>query len=55
VAVRPGRGAWIQVARGALTVNGTALAAGDGAWSDDERDLVLADGRDAEAVIFDLA
>ena len=27
----PGRGAWIQVARGQVEVNGTSLAAGDGA------------------------
>jgi redox-sensitive bicupin YhaK (pirin superfamily) len=29
--VKAGRGAWLQVAEGALTLNGTELATGDGA------------------------
>ncbi len=37
-AQRPGRRTWIQVARGAVEVNGLALAAGDGAASTSERD-----------------
>ena len=32
--VAPGRRAWLQVARGALEVNGTALAAGDAAHTE---------------------
>jgi redox-sensitive bicupin YhaK (pirin superfamily) len=53
----PGRHAWVQVARGELTVNGQALGAGDGAAISDEREVVLA-GRGAagnEALLFDLA
>jgi len=53
----PGRHAWVQVARGELTVNGRALGAGDGAAISDEREVVLA-GRGAasnEALLFDLA
>ena len=52
----PGRQAWVQVARGAVTVNGTALAAGDGAAIADEAALEIAAAGDAEAefLLFDL-
>ncbi|HEY6012636.1 MAG TPA: pirin family protein, partial [Candidatus Limnocylindrales bacterium] len=56
-ALAPGRHAWVQVARGELTVNGRLLRAGDGAAVSDEPELVLA-GRgpaDAEALLFDLS
>ncbi len=56
-ALAPGRHGWVQVARGALSVNGVALEAGDGAAVSDEAELVLA-GRGAElaeALLFDLA
>ncbi|MFM7101448.1 MAG: pirin family protein, partial [Verrucomicrobiota bacterium] len=32
--LRPGRGAWLHVARGALTLNGVGMAAGDGAGTE---------------------
>jgi quercetin 2,3-dioxygenase len=53
----PGRRAWVQVARGAVTVNGQPLAAGDGAALTDERavQLVGAVGETSEALVFDLA
>ena len=52
----PTRHAWIQVARGQLHANGTALAAGDGAAVSDERSLELVGGagREAEVLLFDL-
>jgi redox-sensitive bicupin YhaK (pirin superfamily) len=50
-----GRHAWIQVARGAITVNGQALQAGDGAAVSDETRLELAATADAEVLVFDLA
>ena len=56
-ALAPGRHAWVQVARGELSVNGRTLRAGDGAAVSDERELVLA-GRgaaEAEALLFDLS
>jgi redox-sensitive bicupin YhaK (pirin superfamily) len=55
--IRPGRAAWVQVARGDLTVNGHVLRAGDGAAVTDEAALELAaSGRgDAEVLVFDLA
>jgi len=51
----PGRQAWVQVARGALTVNGRALSAGDGAALIREDAVELAGQGDlAEALVFDL-
>ena len=49
-----GRRAWVQVARGALTLNGSALVEGDGAAVSDEASLVIAGRQDAEALVFDL-
>ncbi|MGH7895499.1 MAG: pirin family protein [Candidatus Binatia bacterium] len=53
-ALDAGRRAWVQVARGALTLNGVALVAGDGAAVSDEASLVLGGREDAEALVFDL-
>jgi quercetin 2,3-dioxygenase len=50
----PGRRAWIQMARGSLSVNGTALSEGDGAYTQGPASLALADGRGAELLLFDL-
>ena len=51
-----GRQAWVQVARGAVTLNGAALAAGDGAAIADEASVEIAatGGQDAEFILFDL-
>jgi redox-sensitive bicupin YhaK (pirin superfamily) len=53
----PGRHAWIQVARGKLTVNGQALEAGDGVAISDERAVHIEaqPGGQAEILAFDLA
>jgi len=51
--VAPGRHAWLQVARGAVTVGATALSAGDGASTSTPGPLVLAG--DGEVLVFDLA
>jgi len=53
--LRPGRHAWVQVARGDVTLNGTALAQGDGAAVSEESGLALVAGSDAEVLVFDLA
>lgn len=53
--LRPGRAAWIQVARGGVTVNRTPLARGDGAAVLDEPALELVATADAEVLVFDLA
>jgi quercetin 2,3-dioxygenase len=51
-----GRGAWVQVVHGDLTVNGVALSAGDGAAVEDETLVALTgSGEEAEALLFDLA
>jgi redox-sensitive bicupin YhaK (pirin superfamily) len=56
-ALASGRHAWLQVARGAVTLNGVALKAGDGAAVSDERALEIAgaDGGSSEILLFDLA
>jgi redox-sensitive bicupin YhaK (pirin superfamily) len=53
-ALRPGRRAWVHVARGALTLNGGSLGAGDGAAATRESTLTLVGEKDAEALLFDL-
>jgi redox-sensitive bicupin YhaK (pirin superfamily) len=54
LALGEGRHAWIQVARGTLTVNGTPLSAGDGAAVSDETSLDLHFTDEAEILLFDL-
>ena len=46
---------YVHVARGAVSVNGHALTAGDAIRLDGERSLVIEQGRDAEVIVFDLA
>jgi redox-sensitive bicupin YhaK (pirin superfamily) len=53
--VREGRDVWLQVARGALTVNGEPLSAGDGLATRQPGSWKLAAGDDAEILIFDMA
>jgi redox-sensitive bicupin YhaK (pirin superfamily) len=50
----PGRRAYVHVARGAVRVNGTALAAGDAARIADEPTITLDRGDAAEVLLFDL-
>jgi redox-sensitive bicupin YhaK (pirin superfamily) len=50
-----GRHAWLHVARGALTLNGDRLAAGDAAAIDAPGPLALRGDGDAELLLFDLA
>jgi hypothetical protein len=52
--IAPGRHAWLQVARGIATVNGTSLEAGDGAAISDETTLQVEAGDMAEILLFDL-
>ena len=55
LALDPGRRCWVHVARGAITINGQALVAGDAMGLVDEAHLALRDGQDAEVLVFDLA
>jgi redox-sensitive bicupin YhaK (pirin superfamily) len=50
----PGRRAYVHVARGAVTVNGQRLNAGDGLKATDTPELVLERGEQAEVLLFDL-
>ena len=52
--LRPGRQAWLQVARGEVTLNGRPLAAGDGAAVTDEQALAIAAVLPAEVLLFDM-
>ena len=52
--VAEGRGAWLQLARGAATVNGVALAAGDGAATEGAGPLAIVASEPVEALLFDL-
>jgi redox-sensitive bicupin YhaK (pirin superfamily) len=54
-APKAGRRVWIQVARGAVDVNGTALAAGDGAAIVEEEKVAIRGTADAEVLLFDMA
>ena len=50
-----GRRAYAHVARGAVTVNGLELAAGDAMKIVDVAGVEMSQGRDAEVLLFDLA
>ncbi len=50
-----GRGAWLQVVRGAVLLNGNALTASDGASLEDEPVVKLEATTDSEILLFDLA
>ena len=52
--LKPQRHAYVQVARGSVTLNGQALEAGDGAAISEERSIDLAGVQDAEVLVFDL-
>lgn len=51
----PGRGAWLQVARGSVELNGTTLAQGDGAAIEEETALAITSKGESEVLLFDLA
>src|SRR4051812_32339668 len=51
----PGRGAFLHVATGAATVNGTKLLAGDGITVEDESAIEVTGDTTAEVLLFDLA
>lgn len=50
----PGRGAWLQVMRGALAFNGASLSEGDGASIEIPGPLSITASSNAEALLFDL-
>jgi redox-sensitive bicupin YhaK (pirin superfamily) len=53
--LRPGRAAWVQVARGSVALNGRTLRAGDGAAVVEEPAVALTADEETEVLLFDLA
>jgi hypothetical protein len=53
-AIAPKRGAWLQVVRGGVLLNGKALGEGDGASIEGEPKLTLSSDRGGAFVLFDL-
>ena len=53
--VDPGRKVYVHLVRGELEVNGERLKGGDAAMIEDEAEVGLSGGRDAEVLVFDLA
>jgi redox-sensitive bicupin YhaK (pirin superfamily) len=50
-----GRSAWVQVARGAVEIDGRALEAGDGASISDQHEIAIRGVAGGEVLVFDLA
>jgi quercetin 2,3-dioxygenase len=53
-ALAPAHGVWIQVVSGRAAINGTSVAAGDGAAATDETELTLTASDATEALLLDL-
>jgi len=53
--VAPGRLIYVHVARGSVTVNDDALSAGDAIALTDAKSVTVANGKDTEVLVFDLA
>lgn len=53
--IDPRRKAYVHLIRGKLSVNGQALASGDAALLEQESRITVADGSQAEVLVFDLA
>jgi quercetin 2,3-dioxygenase len=53
--LRPGRHAWLQIARGAGKVNGQAVKQGDGVAVSDEKSVSFEPTEPSEVLLFDLA
>jgi len=53
--VEPGRGIWLQLARGIVALNGTEMREGDGAAVEDEPAIEIEAETDAELLVFDVA
>jgi quercetin 2,3-dioxygenase len=53
--LRPGRHAWVHVARGAISLDGSQLREGDGAAVSEEQKLELLGREPAEVLLFDMA
>lgn len=54
LSLKPERLAWLQVARGQVSLNGQSLSQGDGAAVTEETALTIAGVEEAEVLLFDL-
>ena len=52
--LKAGRHAWVQVAEGEITLNGTKFSAGDAAAVSEETDLELRADEKSQVLLFDL-
>jgi len=55
LAIDPKRKAYAHLIRGAINVNGVTLAAGDALLIENEDQISLSQGENAEILVFDLA
>jgi quercetin 2,3-dioxygenase len=55
IAIDPQRKGYVHVVRGSAAVNGVALNAGDALKLEGESQVTIANGQDAEVLVFDLA
>ncbi|MDD5175097.1 MAG: pirin family protein [Sterolibacterium sp.] len=55
LALDPARKAYVHLVRGTLEVNGQRIGSGDAIMLEAERRITLANGTDAEVLVFDLA
>jgi redox-sensitive bicupin YhaK (pirin superfamily) len=53
-AIAKGRGVWVQIVRGAVNVNGTAMEEGDGAALENETKVAIEATAPTELLLFDL-
>ena len=51
----PARKGYVHLIRGVLAVNGQRLSSGDAVLLENENRIALANGTDAEVLVFDLA
>jgi redox-sensitive bicupin YhaK (pirin superfamily) len=52
--LKRGRGAWLQIAEGVLSINGNPLTTGDGASVEEPGTLTITAAQPTEAILFDL-
>ncbi len=52
--LRPGTGAWLQIARGRVRVGNIMLSAGDAAATDDDAKLMIEAVEPSEVLLFEL-
>jgi redox-sensitive bicupin YhaK (pirin superfamily) len=55
LAIDPARKAYVHIVRGTLEVNGARVGAGDAVLLQQEKRVTLANGSNAEVLVFDLA